>query len=79
MTSASGKRESRLEILSVMAVELKKSLQNEYGYIYYTNITSSVSDPDSIRSVDPDPDSEFGSRRANMPHKNREKLRIFMF
>jgi hypothetical protein len=29
-------------------------------------------DPVSIRSVDPD--SEYGSRRAKMTHKNRKKL-----
>jgi hypothetical protein len=32
-------------------------------------------DPDSIRSVDPDPDSKSGSRRANMTHKKSKKLR----
>jgi hypothetical protein len=41
-------------------------------------VTDSVlyTDPDSIRSVDPDPDSESrsGSRRAKMTHKNRKKL-----
>jgi hypothetical protein len=38
-------------------------------------------DPDSIRSTDPDPISEcgFGPRRAVMTHKNRKKLRNFMF
>jgi hypothetical protein len=41
---------------------------------------SSVSDPDSIRLVDPDPDSESGPRsmRAKITHKNRKKLRNFM-
>jgi hypothetical protein len=38
-----------------------------------------VADPDSIRSVDPDPNSESGSRRAKMTHKSRTKLRNFMF
>ncbi len=33
--------------------------------------------PDSIGSVDPDPDSE--SRRAKMTHKSRKKLNNFMF
>jgi hypothetical protein len=35
-----------------------------------------VSDPDSIRSKDPYPDSESGSvsRRAKMTHKNRKKI-----
>jgi hypothetical protein len=41
----------------------------------------SVSDPDSITSLDlyPDPDSESGSgsRRAKMSHKNRKKRRKF--
>jgi hypothetical protein len=46
--------------------------------------TISVSDPDwnpdSIRSVDPDPESGFsGSRRAKMTHKNRQKIRNLMF
>jgi hypothetical protein len=36
-------------------------------------------DPDSIRSVDPDMDSESGSRRAKITHKNRKKVRNFMF
>ncbi len=42
---------------------------------------SSVSDPDSIRSVDPDPYSESGSgsTRAKMTHKSRKKLRNLMF
>jgi hypothetical protein len=37
-------------------------------------------DPDSIRSVDPDPYSESGSgyRRAKMTYKSRKKLRNFM-
>ena len=40
-----------------------------------TNFTScsSVSDPDSIRSVEPDPGGQ------KMTHKNRNKLRNFMF
>jgi hypothetical protein len=37
-----------------------------------------VSDPDSIRSVDPDPYSESGSRRAKINHEV-EKFRNFMF
>jgi hypothetical protein len=47
-------------------------------------ICSGVSDPDldsdSIRSVDPGPDSESGSgsRRAKMTHKNGKKFRNFM-
>ncbi len=37
--------------------------------------------PDSIRSVHPDPGpySESGSRRAKMTHKSTKKLRNFMF
>jgi hypothetical protein len=35
--------------------------------------------PDSIRSVDPDPYSESGSRRAKMTQKSRKKLRNSMF
>jgi hypothetical protein len=38
---------------------------------------SSVSDPDSIRSVDLYPDSESGSRWAKITHKIRKKLRNF--
>jgi hypothetical protein len=40
-----------------------------------------VPDPDSIRSVDPDPFSESGSgfRSAKMTHKSRKKFRNFMF
>jgi hypothetical protein len=34
---------------------------------------TSVSDPDSIRSVDP------GSKKTKMTHKSRKKLRNFMF
>jgi hypothetical protein len=42
-------------------------------------LATSVSDPDSIRSVDPYPESEygFGSRRAKIIHINRKKLRKF--
>ncbi len=37
-------------------------------------------DPDSIGSVDPDPYSESGSRRAKiMTNKRRKNLRNFMF
>jgi hypothetical protein len=36
-----------------------------------------VADPDSIGSVDPD--SGYGSRRAKMTHKSREKIFEFMF
>ena len=46
-------------------------------------VPSSVSDPDSIRSMDPypDPDSESGSgsRRADITYKSRKKLRNCMF
>ncbi len=40
----------------------------------------SYPDPDSIRSVDQDPDleSESGSRREKITHKNRKKLGNFM-
>jgi hypothetical protein len=34
----------------------------------------SVSDPDLIRSVDPDADSGSRSRRAKMTNKNRRKV-----
>jgi hypothetical protein len=41
--------------------------------------SGSVLDPDSIRSVDPDPYLEFGSgsRKAKMEHKSRKKLKKF--
>ncbi len=52
-----------------------------YFNSYVNNIgRCRVSDPDSIRPVDPDPDSESGSGRAKMTHKSREKkLYKFMF
>jgi|LakMenEpi03Aug12_release.lakeMendotaPanAssembly.Ray.scaffolds.fasta_scaffold653875_1 hypothetical protein len=31
-------------------------------------------DPDSMMSLDPYPDSQSGSRRAKMIHKNRKKV-----
>ncbi len=37
----------------------------------------SVSDPDSIRLVDPDSESGPGSRRAKMTNKNRKKVKKF--
>ncbi len=39
-----------------------------------TELKNSVSDPDSIRSVDPD--SESGSRRGKMTHKSRKNLKF---
>jgi hypothetical protein len=36
--------------------------------------TNRVADPDSIGSVDPDPDLESGSKRAKMTHKSRKKF-----
>jgi hypothetical protein len=39
----------------------------------------SISNPDSIRSTDPDPESGPGSRRAKITHKNGKKVRNFMF
>jgi hypothetical protein len=41
----------------------------------------SVLDPDSIRSVDPNPylESGSGSRRAKMTHKSIKKIRNFMY
>jgi hypothetical protein len=38
-----------------------------------------VSDPDLIRSVDPDTESGSGSRRAKMSHKNGKNLEISCF
>jgi hypothetical protein len=46
-------------------------------------IKISVSDPDSIGSVEPDPDSDWesgsGSRGQKLPHKERKKCRNIMF
>jgi hypothetical protein len=36
-------------------------------------------DPDSIRSVDPDPYSRSGSRKAKMTHKRRKFFEISCF
>jgi hypothetical protein len=36
-------------------------------------------DPDSIRSVEPDPYSESGSRRGKMTHKSRKNYEISCF
>jgi 20S proteasome alpha/beta subunit len=46
-----------------------------------SSVLGSGLDPDSIRSVDPYPDSESrsGSRREKMTHKSRTKLRHFMW
>jgi hypothetical protein len=50
------------------------------GFLYdnqpISQLNSRVSDPDSIRSVDPEPYSESGSgsRRAKMTHKSRTKI-----
>jgi hypothetical protein len=43
--------------------------------------SGSVLDPDSIGSVDPDPDSESasGSRQEKMAHNSRKKILKFMF
>jgi hypothetical protein len=38
---------------------------------------SSVSDPDSIRPVDPLPDSESGSRRSKMTQRSWKKIQKF--
>jgi hypothetical protein len=36
-------------------------------------------DTNSMGSLDPDPDSQSGSRREKMTHKNRRKLINFIF
>ncbi len=57
-------------------------LGEDLGYFLYVN---GVSDPDSIRSVDPDPYSESGSgsgsgsRRAKMTYKSRKNKEISCF
>jgi hypothetical protein len=63
------------QITGHLFVYLKKNyLQKMMMKTYFK---SRVSDPDSIRSVDPDPES--GPRRAKMTHINMKKLRILMF
>ncbi len=47
--------------------------------VYKTVFPIRTLDSDSIRLVDPYPDSDSRSRRAKMTHKNREKFRNFMF
>jgi hypothetical protein len=73
-----------------IAVECRRifTLANRYVIIYTFKqvgynlkgciITSDLdSDPDSIRSVDPD--SRSGSRMEKVTHKNIKKLRNFIF
>jgi hypothetical protein len=48
--------------------------RNSYG-----QCSGSVLDPDSIRSVHPDPGSESGSRRTKMTHKNIKVKKIHVF
>jgi hypothetical protein len=55
------------------------SQQSEEERFVLVSVFGSGLDPDSIRSVDPDPYSESGSKRAKMTHKSRQKLRNFMF
>jgi hypothetical protein len=52
-------------------------LESPAKFTVCPRITTGVSDPDldSIRSMDPDPDSESGSRRAKITHKKRKKVR----
>ncbi len=49
----------------------------------YACVRSRVADPDSIGSVDPDPDSESGSesgsRRAKITHKSRKNCKSSCF
>ncbi len=57
---------------------LFSGLKNPYKKVMETRISDP--DPDSMRSVDPDPFSEsgFGFRRAKMTHWSTKKLRNFM-
>jgi hypothetical protein len=64
---------------------LKKIYDGEPNLTFFSNNTipqgcGSGLDPDSIRSVDPDPNSESGSgsRRAKMTHKSRIFFLKFM-
>ena len=41
------------------------------------SVSGSDLDPDSIRSVDPDPYSESGSKRAKITHKSRKNIKKF--
>jgi hypothetical protein len=52
------------------------SVQDELTKIkihLYRTLSSSVVDPDSVGSLDPDSQSRSGSRRAKITHKNRKK------
>jgi hypothetical protein len=40
---------------------------------------TSVVDPDSMGSLDPDPDLQSGSGSAKMVYKNRKKLMTFIY
>jgi hypothetical protein len=53
---------------------VKKTPDPGSATLVYCSVVNSVSDPDSIRSVDPDPYSESGSgsRRAKMTQKSRK-------
>ncbi len=77
---------------SVLSCELLVSVRKKVAghlrsmYSLLSNLWfcgSRVSDPDSIRSVDPDldpyPESGSGSRRAKITHKSRKNLDIACF
>jgi hypothetical protein len=63
--------------------ESRVRLQNTDTFSHIGELKSSVSDPHSIRLVDPNPDSESGSgsgsRRAKISTKIEKKIRNFMF
>ena len=48
-------------------------------YALYAAVFGSGLDPDSIRSVDPYPDSESGFSRAKTTQKIEKKRKNFMF
>jgi hypothetical protein len=50
-------------------------------YLSFVNFIVVVPNPDpgSMGSLDPYPDSQYGSRRAKMTHKHRKKVNKFHF
>jgi hypothetical protein len=44
-----------------------------------TRVADPYPDPDSIGSVDPDPESGSGSRRAKITHTSKKNFFKFMF
>ncbi len=69
---------SKLVRTNLMLMSFHSKIRGfDCGLLLFTDtvLKPSVSDPDSIRSVDPYPDLESGtgSRRAKKTHRNRKK------